>query len=72
VNSWNNSGRWWHGLVARNELEPAEQALTAAQAKLAETKQLIANADRLIAETKAVEDLAKSQATKNQITLAVR
>jgi hypothetical protein len=57
------------GLVARNELEVSEQALTAAQAKLAETKQQIANADRLIAETKAADELAKSQAAKNQIAL---
>ena len=58
------------GLVARNELEAGEQALTAAQAKLAETKQQIANADRLIAETKAADELAKSQAARNQIALA--
>jgi hypothetical protein len=58
------------GLVARNELEDSEQALTAAQAKLAETKQQIANADRLISETKAAEELAKSQAAKNQLALA--
>jgi hypothetical protein len=58
------------GLVARVELETGEQALTVAQAKLAETKQLIANADRLIAETKAAEELAKSRAVKNQIALA--
>jgi hypothetical protein len=57
------------GLVARNELEASEQALNAAQAKLAKTKQQIANADRLIAETKAAEELAKSQAAKNQIAL---
>jgi hypothetical protein len=58
------------GLVARNELEAGEQTLTAAQAKLEETKQQIANADRLIAETKAAEELAKVQAAKNQIALA--
>jgi hypothetical protein len=58
------------GLVARNELETSEQALTAAQAKLAETKQQIANADRLIAETKTADELAKAQAAKNQIALA--
>lgn len=58
------------GLVARNELEASEQALTMAQAKLAETKQLVTSADRLIAETKAADELAKSQATKNQIALA--
>ena len=57
------------GLVARNELEPSEHTLTAAQAKLEETKQQIANADRLIAET-AAEELAKGQAAKNQIALA--
>lgn len=58
------------GLVARNELEASEQALTAMQAKLAETKQQSANADRLIAETKAADELAKAQAAKNQIALA--
>lgn len=58
------------GLVARNELETAEQALATAQAKLEETKLQIANADRLIAETKVAEDLAKSQAAKNQLALA--
>jgi hypothetical protein len=58
------------GLVAKNELEASEQALTTAQAKLAETKQQIANADHLIAETKAADELARSQAAKNQIALA--
>jgi hypothetical protein len=58
------------GLVARNELEDSEQALTAAQAKLEETKQQIARADHLIAETKAADELARSQAAKNQIALA--
>ncbi len=58
------------GLVARNELVTSEQALTAAQAKLAETKLQIANADRLIAETRAADELAKSQAAKNQLALA--
>jgi hypothetical protein len=57
------------GLVARNELETGEQALTAAQTKLEETKQQIANADHLIAETKAADELAKSQAA-NQIALS--
>jgi hypothetical protein len=58
------------GLVARNELEASEHALTMAQAKLAETKQLVTSADRLIAETKAADELAKSQAAKNKIALA--
>jgi hypothetical protein len=58
------------GLVARNELEASEQALTAAQAKLAETKQQIANADRLIAETRAAEESAEVQAARNQNALA--
>jgi hypothetical protein len=58
------------GLVARNELEASEQVLTAAQAKLEETNQQIANADRLIAETKAADELAKSQAANSQIALA--
>ena len=58
------------GLVARNELEAGEQAVTTAQAKLTETKQLIANADRLIAEAKVAEEMAKSQAAKNQLALA--
>ena len=58
------------GLVARNELEMSEQALNAVQAKLAETRQQIANADRLIAETKAADEFAKSQAAENQLALA--
>jgi hypothetical protein len=58
------------GLVARNELEVSEQALTAAQAKLAATKQQIADADRLIAETNAAEELARTQAARNQLALA--
>jgi hypothetical protein len=57
------------GLVARNELEASEQALAAAQAILAETNQQMANADRLIAETKAADELARTQAAKNQIAL---
>jgi len=57
------------GLVARVELEAGEQALTTAQAKLEETKQQIAN-ERLIAETNAAEELAKSQAVRNEIALA--
>ena len=58
------------GLVARNELESSEQALAASQAKLAATKQQVADADRLIAETKAADELAKSQAAKNELALA--
>jgi hypothetical protein len=58
------------GLVARNELDASEQELTAAQARLAETKQQIANADHLIAETKKAEELAKTQAAQNQIAMA--
>jgi hypothetical protein len=57
------------GLVAKNELESGEQALIAAQAKLEETRQQITNADRLIAETRAADELAKSQAAKNQMAL---
>jgi hypothetical protein len=57
-------------LVARNELAAGEQALAASRAKLAATKQQVADADRLIAETKAADELAKSQAAKNQLALA--
>ncbi|HEX3279805.1 MAG TPA: hypothetical protein VHR36_01125 [Pyrinomonadaceae bacterium] len=59
-----------NGLVARNELDASEQALTAAQAKLVATKQQVADADHLIAETKAADELAKAQAAKNQLALA--
>jgi hypothetical protein len=50
-------------------LEASEQALAAVQAKLAETKQQIANADRLIADTKAADELARTQAAKSQLAL---
>ena len=58
------------GLVAKNELEASEQALAESQAKLAATKQQVADADRLIAETRAADELAKSQAAKNQLAWA--
>ncbi len=46
------------GLIARLELEKAEQDLTAAKAKVVETQTQIANADRLVAEIKKAGELA--------------
>lgn len=50
------------GLVARNELVQAEQNLAAMRAKLAAGQQQIADADRLIAQIKANEQIEKFQA----------
>lgn len=58
------------GLVARNELEMGEAAVKAAQAKLNATKQQIVDADKLIADTRVAEELAKQQAANNALALA--
>ena len=58
------------GLVARNELQTGEAAVKAAQAKLDATKQQIADADKLVADTRAAEELAKQQAARNALALA--
>ena len=47
------------GLVARNELEKAEQELTAAKARVEETRLQIANSERVAVELKKAEELAK-------------
>src|SRR6185295_17908519 len=46
-------------IIAKKEVDEAEQALMAAQAKVSGTKKQIADADNLIAEAKAEEQLAK-------------
>lgn len=47
------------GLIARNELEKAEQELTAAKARVEETRLQIANSERVAVEIKKAEELAK-------------
>ncbi|MFN2531131.1 MAG: hypothetical protein ABR555_07530 [Pyrinomonadaceae bacterium] len=54
------------GLVARVEMEKSEQNLVAAKAKVEETKAEIANSQRLAAEIKKAEEIAKS--TKSSLT----
>jgi len=47
------------GLIARLELEKSEQDLAAARARVEETHNQIASSDRLVAEMKRAEELAK-------------
>jgi hypothetical protein len=47
------------GLIARMELEKAEQELTAAKARVEETRLQIANSERVAAELKKAQELAK-------------
>ncbi|HEX2269054.1 MAG TPA: hypothetical protein VHH35_05950 [Pyrinomonadaceae bacterium] len=49
------------GLIARNELEKAEQELTAAKSRVEETRLQIANYERMAAEIKEAEELAKAK-----------
>jgi hypothetical protein len=49
------------GIVARAELEQAEQSLSALEAKLAASQQQIEAADQMIAEIQAADELAKTQ-----------
>lgn len=49
------------GIVARVELEQAEQSLSALEAKLAASRQQIEAADQMIAEIQAADELAKTQ-----------
>jgi hypothetical protein len=49
------------GLIARNEVEKAEQELTAAKARVEQTRLQIANSERVAAEIKKAEDLAKTK-----------
>ena len=49
------------GIVARAELDQAEQSLAALEAKLAGNQQQIAAADQMIADIKAADELAKRQ-----------
>lgn len=46
-------------IIAKRELEESERALSAAQMKVADTKRQLAEADNLIAEARAEEQLAK-------------
>lgn len=50
------------GLVARMELEKSESSLNALRARLEATRQQIADSDKVVAEVRAAEELAKSQA----------
>lgn len=49
------------GLIAKSELELAEQALASAREKLNATRQQIAAADQMIAEIKVAEEAAKTR-----------
>lgn len=50
------------GLVARMELDQSERSLNALRARLQATRQQIADSDKVVAEVRAAEELAKSQA----------
>lgn len=52
------------GLVAKVELEDAEQKIAALRTRLQSTQKQIADADNMIAEIKAEQDLAKAAATR--------
>lgn len=49
------------GLVARLELDESERSLNALRAKLETTRQQMADSDKVVAEIRAAEELAKSQ-----------
>ena len=49
------------GIIAKAELEQAEQSIAAMEAKLAANRQQIAAADQMIAEVQAADELAKTQ-----------
>lgn len=49
------------GLIARIELEKAEQELTAAKARVEETREQIANSERVAAEMAKAQELAKTK-----------
>lgn len=49
------------GLIARVEVEKAEQELTAAKARIEETRLQIANSERVAAEIKKADELAKAK-----------
>jgi hypothetical protein len=55
------------GLVARSELEQAEQAFASAQEKLTASRRQLTVADRTIAEVSSAEELAKSQAARTLV-----
>jgi hypothetical protein len=57
------------GLIARLELEKAEQELTAAKARVEETRLQIANSERVAAELKKAQELAKTTKTFVKPTL---
>ena len=48
------------GVIAKSELAEGEQTLAATQTRLAEARQQIADADHMLAEIEAAEELAKS------------
>ena len=50
------------GLIARMEFEKSESSLNALRARLEATRQQIADSDKVVAEVRAAEELAKSQA----------
>ena len=57
------------GLIAKVELDTAEQSLTDATAKLAATQNQISGSEKLITDIKTAEALAKSEALKSSQTL---
>jgi hypothetical protein len=56
------------GLVARMELDQSERSLNALRARLDATRQQIADSDKVVAEVRAAEELAKSQAAAGAST----
>jgi hypothetical protein len=56
------------GLVARIELEQSERSLNALRATLEATRQQIADSDKVVAEVRAAEALAKSHAAPGGVT----
>lgn len=49
------------GLVSRREVERGEEALSAARTKVEDTRKQIADAEQMLAEVRAAEELAKAQ-----------
>ncbi len=59
------------GLIARNELDKAEQELTAAKSRVEETRLQIANAERVAADLKKAEQLAKVKPLVKRTSMAL-
>jgi hypothetical protein len=57
------------GLVAKAELETSEQALATLRAQLDATKKQVADSDRMIAEIRKEQELAKTPAAKTPVKL---